>query len=111
LPPVSLIPVVNLYLRISLRIFEKIRNGPNGILWGWGETDSLKKPEAKNLVKTLQYYFKMVSPTLYTQQTNHIRGLQINVTVSPRSSYGLLAIMKNILELEEWSIRIQAFKQ
>jgi hypothetical protein len=23
---------------------------PNGILWGWGETDSLKKPEAKHLV-------------------------------------------------------------
>jgi hypothetical protein len=22
-----------------LRIFKKIRNGPNGILWGWGETD------------------------------------------------------------------------
>jgi hypothetical protein len=21
-------------------ISEKIRNGPNGILWGWGETDS-----------------------------------------------------------------------
>ncbi len=40
LPPVSLIPVVHLYLRISPRIFEKIRNGPNGILWGWGETDS-----------------------------------------------------------------------
>jgi hypothetical protein len=27
LPPVSLIPAA-------------IRNGPNGILWGWGETDS-----------------------------------------------------------------------
>ncbi len=40
LPPVSLIPVVHLDLRISPRIFEKIRNGPNGILWGWGETDS-----------------------------------------------------------------------
>jgi hypothetical protein len=40
LPPVSLIPVVHLYLRISPRIFEKIRNGPNVILWGWGETDS-----------------------------------------------------------------------
>jgi hypothetical protein len=26
------IPVVHLYLRISPRIFEKIRNGPNGIL-------------------------------------------------------------------------------
>jgi hypothetical protein len=50
LPLVSLIPVVHLYLRISPRIFEKIRNGPNGILWGWEETDSWKKPEAKNLV-------------------------------------------------------------
>ena len=50
LPPVSLIPVVHLYLRISPWIFEKIRNGPNGKIWGWGETDSWKKPEAKNLV-------------------------------------------------------------
>jgi hypothetical protein len=40
LPPVSLTPVVHLDLRISPRIFEKILNGPNGILWGWGETDS-----------------------------------------------------------------------
>ena len=46
----SLIPVVHLDLRLSPRIFEKIRNGPNAILWGWGETDSSKKPEAKNLV-------------------------------------------------------------
>jgi hypothetical protein len=38
LPPVSLTPVVNLELRISPRIFEKIRNGPIGLLWGWGET-------------------------------------------------------------------------
>jgi hypothetical protein len=50
LPPVSLIPVVHLDSRISPRIFEKIRNGLNGILWGGGETDSWKKPEAKNLV-------------------------------------------------------------
>jgi hypothetical protein len=39
LPLVSLILVVNLELRISPRIFEKIRNGPNGILRGLGETD------------------------------------------------------------------------
>jgi hypothetical protein len=50
LPPVSLIPVVHLDLRISPRIFEKIRNGPYELLWGWGETVSTKKPEAKNLV-------------------------------------------------------------
>ncbi len=40
LPQVSLIPVANLDLPISPRIFEKILNGPIGILWGWGETDS-----------------------------------------------------------------------
>ncbi len=28
------------YLRISRRVFEKIQNGPNGIVWGWGETVS-----------------------------------------------------------------------
>jgi hypothetical protein len=50
LPPVSLRPVANLELRISPRIFEKIRNDPNGIIRGLGETDSRKKPEAKNLV-------------------------------------------------------------
>ena len=50
LPPVSLIPVVHLGLRISPRIFEKIQNGPNVILGVWGETDSWKKQEAKNLV-------------------------------------------------------------
>jgi hypothetical protein len=41
--------VVHLDSRISPRIFEKIRNGLNGILWSLGETDSWKKPEAKNL--------------------------------------------------------------
>jgi hypothetical protein len=50
LPPVSLTPVANLELRISPRIFEKIRIGPNGIFRGLWETDSRKKPEAKNLV-------------------------------------------------------------
>ncbi len=44
------LPPVSTELRISPRIFEKIRNGLNGILWGWGETDSWKEPEAKNLV-------------------------------------------------------------
>jgi hypothetical protein len=40
LPPVSTTQVVYLELRISSRIFEKIRNGPNDILMGMGETDS-----------------------------------------------------------------------
>ncbi len=40
LPPVAATPVVNLELRISPRIFKKIRNGPSDILRGLGETDS-----------------------------------------------------------------------
>ncbi len=39
--------VVNLELRISPRILEKIQNGPNGILWGWGETDLKKNQKQK----------------------------------------------------------------
>jgi hypothetical protein len=50
LPPVSLTPVANLELRISRQIFKKIRNDPNGIIRGLGETALRKKPEAKNLV-------------------------------------------------------------
>ncbi len=50
LPPVSLIPLVHLYLRISPRIFEKIRNDPNVIFRGLGEGGSWNKLEAKNLV-------------------------------------------------------------
>jgi hypothetical protein len=42
--------VVHLELRIYPQIFEKIQNGPNGILRGLGETDSQKKPEVENLV-------------------------------------------------------------
>ncbi len=36
LPPASL---ANLELRISPRIFEKVRNGSNGVIRGLGETD------------------------------------------------------------------------
>jgi hypothetical protein len=50
LPLVSLTLVVQLDLRISPRIFEKIRNDPNVIIRGLGEGDSWKKPAAKNLV-------------------------------------------------------------
>jgi len=56
--------VVHLALQISPQIFEKIRNGPNGILCGWGQTDSWKQPEAKNLVTLSlidQYFFKNIN--------------------------------------------------
>jgi hypothetical protein len=41
---------MHLQLRISPRIFEKIHNDPNGILRGFGETDSWKIMKSKNLV-------------------------------------------------------------
>ncbi len=54
------IPVVNLYFRISPRIFGKIRNGPFGTLKGSGETDSWKKPEVENLVSESLYTERLV---------------------------------------------------
>jgi hypothetical protein len=50
LPPVSTTLVVHLELRISSQIFDKILNGPIGIVRGFGETDPCRKPEVKNLV-------------------------------------------------------------
>ncbi len=50
LPPVSTTPAVHLELRISPWIFEKIQNGPNGIIKGLWEIDPCRKPEVKNLV-------------------------------------------------------------
>ncbi len=47
--PVTLIPVMHLYLRISPWIFEKIQNDPNVIFGGLGEHGSWKKLK-KNLV-------------------------------------------------------------
>ncbi len=35
---------------VNPQIYKKIWNGPNGILWDWGESDSWKKPEVENLV-------------------------------------------------------------
>ncbi len=42
--------VVDTAGHLDLRIFKKIWNGFIGVLWGWGETDSCTKQEAKNLV-------------------------------------------------------------
>ncbi len=47
LPPVSLIPVVHLHLRISPQIFEIFWNDPNVIFGGLGEDDSWKKTWSK----------------------------------------------------------------
>ncbi len=48
--PVSLTPLKNIPSGISPRIFEKIWNGPNGILRGPGDTDLWKKSDVENLV-------------------------------------------------------------
>jgi hypothetical protein len=55
LPPVLLIPVVHLDLRLSPRIFDKIRNGLNGLLWAEGKlihekTRSKKSPDTVPLI-------------------------------------------------------------
>jgi hypothetical protein len=46
----STTPLINIHSQISLRIFEKNENGPNGILRGPGDTDLWKKYDVENLV-------------------------------------------------------------
>ncbi len=58
----STTPVVHLELRISPRIFEKIRFVHNGIHRGLGENDSRKKPKSKargTVPLNNRYYDKM----------------------------------------------------
>ncbi len=48
LSPVSLTPLINIHSRISLQIFQKIQNGPIGVLGGGpGDTDSCKNMRSK----------------------------------------------------------------
>jgi hypothetical protein len=49
--PVSLTPLININSRISPRIFEKIQNGLNGILWGLGALIHGKKLRSKTRVR------------------------------------------------------------
>ncbi len=55
LPPVSLTPVVYLDLRISPRIFEKIRNGRNGILRCLVGNWSMKKTRSRKSRDTVPF--------------------------------------------------------
>jgi hypothetical protein len=48
LPPVSLLPVVYLDLRMPPRMCKKIWNGPNWILWAWGKLIHEKKQKQKS---------------------------------------------------------------
>jgi hypothetical protein len=61
LPLVSLTPVANLEQRISQRIFEKIQNGPNGIIRGLGETGS-EKTRSKKSRDTVPFKQALISP-------------------------------------------------
>jgi hypothetical protein len=51
------------------------------------------------------------TPIDFYEQVKHIQGSQTKFTFSPRPLNSLLAILKNILELEEWTYRNQEFNQ
>ncbi len=71
------------------QFFEKIQNGPNGILGGLGDTDSWKKPEVENLpLKALWKTYKEAwliqsslegynADTLYCTTQSYLDGLYL----------------------------------
>ncbi len=82
----SATPVANLELRISPRIFEKIRNGLNGLLWGWGETDAFLGDIQEltcvfsvlilgDLLKPISLYRRLTEHSLTHSQENEKREI------------------------------------
>jgi hypothetical protein len=51
------------------------------------------------------------TPIDFYEQAKHIPGMQANFTFSLRPLNSILAILKNILKLEEWTNRNQEFSQ
>jgi hypothetical protein len=80
--------VVHLELRISPQIFEKIRNGPIGILRGLGETDSWKKNRSRKSRGTvplkLQQWGRYTPPisSLPYLYSVHSQGVDQFITLS-----------------------------
>ncbi len=119
LPPVSKTPVVHLEPWISPRIFEKVRNGRNGILRCLGETDSWKKPEVENLVtlslsilkrihiKT-EFEFLHCKPSI-KRKTNIIQNMTKNIPFLLLSSFNLTQPLWNKIIIWHicWSKQIQ----
>ncbi len=90
--PVSTTLDVHLELRISSQIFEKIGNGPNGIIRGLGETDPCRKSRGTvplnlsnrqgNYDMRIKYrhhvYVKLCSTVLYVQYRGHDSALNFD---------------------------------
>ncbi len=69
-------PVAKIELRKSLRVFEKIWNGPNGSV---GETDSWKNLEANNLVTLSLLVKKYIFQSIRSQYIRkHVRSVKFS---------------------------------
>ena len=77
LPLLPMTTMVHFELQISPQIYEKIWNGPNGILRGLGETDSWKKPEVENHVTLSLYRDSEKSENILIVQFELQRSLRI----------------------------------
>ncbi len=77
LPPVSLTPVANLELRISPQIFEKIRNGTNGIIRGLGEKNQKQKSRDTVPLNTYRWGFPESTNWLVEDQAFSLSPQQV----------------------------------
>ncbi len=96
---VSLIPVVHLDLRISPQIFEKIWTGPNGILWGCGETDSWKKTRSRKSRDTVPLISALAELFAHWRWCCHLHLL------GTREIYPLFFIKKTSLQIVTHGVR------
>ncbi len=94
-----------LELRISLRIFEKFRSGPNCIIRGLGETDPCRKPDVENLVALSLKNKTHVGFVIYKRNQNRPRATW-SIVLCPmlprRTSVSQIFIEKYSLLITFW---------
>jgi hypothetical protein len=93
--------VVHLELRISRRIFEKIQNGPNGIIRGLGETDPCRKTEVENLVALSLYRdtIRVLRSYLFSFETGE--NVSVSHFTSNRKKHVSLSVISHRSETEK----------
>jgi hypothetical protein len=91
---------------VLIAVFHSVKVKQMGVIVIIGD------PQNRSLLYSaiLQYYFTFI-PIDFYEQASHSRGSQTNFTDSPLSTNGLLAILKNTLELEQRTNRNREFTQ
>jgi hypothetical protein len=90
---------VHLGLRISPRNFEKIRNGHNGILRGWGKLIHVKKTRSRKSRGTVPFNFTRISNTDFNNLATYTHPEATSLEIQPRCVNSRSFVMRLTLQV------------